>query len=75
MAFHAAMTADGATDPARRVFTGDRPYDDVFGAKNADLRAELMSGSGVPSYAAVEPDAIIARLADLRPLLESWSAA
>jgi putative hydrolase of the HAD superfamily len=73
-AFRAAMTAVGVTDPARCIFVGDRPYDDVYGAKNAGLRAVLMRGSDVPSHAAAEPDAIIERLADLRPLLESWSA-
>jgi putative hydrolase of the HAD superfamily len=73
-AFQAAMTAIGASDPACCVYVGDRPYDDVFGAKNFGLRAVLMQGSDVPPYAAADPDAVIARLADLRPLLESWSA-
>jgi putative hydrolase of the HAD superfamily len=74
-AFRSAMTAVGVTDPARSVFVGDRPYDDVYGAKNAGLRAVLMQGSDVPPYANAKPDAVIARLADLRPLIESWSLA
>jgi putative hydrolase of the HAD superfamily len=73
-AFRAAMTAIGVTDPARCIFVGDRPYDDVFGAKNAGLRAVLLQGSDVSPYAAAEPDAIVNRLADLRPLIETWSA-
>lgn len=73
-AFRAALAAVGATDAARCVFVGDRPYDDVFGAKNAGLRAVLLPGSDVPPYAAAQPDAVINRLADLRPLIEAWSA-
>lgn len=34
-AFRAAMDAVGATDPASCVFVGDRPYDDIHGAKSA----------------------------------------
>ena len=37
-AFRAAMAAVGVTDPAACVFVGDRPYDDVFGAKRAGMR-------------------------------------
>jgi len=71
-AFRAAMTAVGVTDPARCVFVGDRPYDDVHGAKSAGMRAVLVPNSDVPAYAAAEPDAVISRLADLRPLVEAW---
>jgi putative hydrolase of the HAD superfamily len=74
-AFRAAMAAVGVTDPASCVFVGDRPYDDVHGAKRAGMRAVLVPHSDVPPYEAAEPDAVIARLADLRPLLESWSTA
>jgi putative hydrolase of the HAD superfamily len=73
-AFQAAMAAIGVSDPQRCVFVGDRPYDDVYGAKSAGLRAVLLQGSAVPPYAAANPDAIITRLADLRPVLESWNA-
>jgi len=71
-AFQAAMTAIGVTDPARCVFVGDRPFDDVHGAKSAGMRAVLIPNSDVPQYAAAEPDAVISRLSDLAPLLESW---
>jgi putative hydrolase of the HAD superfamily len=72
--FRAAMAAVGVADPARCVFVGDRPYDDVYGAQRAGMRAVLVPHSDVPPYAAAEPDAIVDRISDLRPLLESWSA-
>jgi len=71
-AFRAAMAAVGAGDPAACVFVGDRPYDDVYGAKQAGLRAVLVANSDVPAFADAEPDAVITRLADLAPLIETW---
>jgi len=72
LAFRAAMAAIGVSDPAHCVFVGDRPYDDVFGAKSAGMRAVLMPNSDVPPYDGAVPDAVISRLADLGPLIESW---
>ena len=49
-AFRAAMTAVGATDPSRCVFVGDRPWDDIHGAKSVGMRAVLVPhsrGTGV----------------------------
>jgi putative hydrolase of the HAD superfamily len=74
-AFGAAMAAIGVSDPGGCVFVGDRPYDDVFGAKRAGMRAVLVPNSDVPPCETAVPDAIISELADLRPLIESWSAA
>lgn len=71
-AFRAAMAAVGAADPRRCVFVGDRPFDDVHGAQQAGMRAVLMPNSDVPPFAAAVPDAVISRLAELRPLVESW---
>jgi putative hydrolase of the HAD superfamily len=71
-AFRAAMRAIGVTDPASCVFVGDRPYDDVHGAKRAGMRAVLVPNSDVPAYSGAEPDAVIARLADLLGHLDSW---
>jgi putative hydrolase of the HAD superfamily len=71
-AFLAAMAAVGVTDPAACVFVGDRPYDDVFGAKRAGLRAVLVPNSDVPAWPEAEPDAVIGRLADLAPLIDAW---
>ena len=42
-AFRAAMAAVGETDPAACVFVGDRPYDDIHGAKSAGMRAVLIT--------------------------------
>jgi putative hydrolase of the HAD superfamily len=71
-AFLAAMAAVGADDPSACVFVGDRPYDDVYGAKQAGLRAVLVANSDVPAFAGAEPDAVISRLADLAPLIDAW---
>jgi len=71
-AFRAAMAAVEITDPARCVFVGDRPFDDVHGAQQAGMRAVLVPNSDVPPYAAAVPDAVISRLADLPAVLASW---
>jgi putative hydrolase of the HAD superfamily len=71
-AFRAAMNAVGVTDPAACVFVGDRPFDDVYGAKRAGMRAVLVPNSDVPECPDAEPDAVISRLADLGPLIEGW---
>jgi len=72
-AFRAAMKAIGESDPAACVFVGDRPYDDIHGAKSAGMRAVLIANSAVPAYAAAEPDAVITRLAELPGHLDRWS--
>lgn len=74
-AFRAAMAAVGAADPAACVFVGDRPYDDVYGAKQVGMRAVLVPHSDVPGFDGTQPDAVIARLADLAPLIDAWQAA
>ena len=71
--FRAAMAAVGETDPAACVFVGDRPYDDIHGAKSAGMRAVLVANSDVPAFEAAEPDAVITRLADLLPYVDRWS--
>jgi putative hydrolase of the HAD superfamily len=73
-AFRAAMAAIGVTDPASCVFVGDRPYDDVHGAKRAGMRAVLIPNSDVPAFSGAEPDAVICRLAELLGHLDSWGA-
>jgi len=72
LAFEAAMAAVSVTDPASCVFVGDRPYDDVFGAKSIGMRAVLIPNSDVPPYEEAVPDAVISRLSDLAPLIDSW---
>ncbi|HEY2287746.1 MAG TPA: HAD hydrolase-like protein, partial [Streptosporangiaceae bacterium] len=59
--------------PAACVFVGDRPYDDIHGAKSAGMRAVLVANSDVPAFEAAEPDAIITRLADLLPCIDRWT--
>ena len=71
-AFRAAMAAVGVSDPAACVFVGDRPFDDIHGAKSAGLRAILIPHSDVPPYARAEPDAIIGRLSELTSVIEAW---
>jgi FMN hydrolase / 5-amino-6-(5-phospho-D-ribitylamino)uracil phosphatase len=75
-AFRTAMDAVGATDPARCVYVGDRPYDDISGAKGAGMRAVLVPHSDIPAVQQVpvdvHPDAVLQRLADLPELLADW---
>jgi putative hydrolase of the HAD superfamily len=71
-AFRAAMRAIGATDPASCVFVGDRPYDDVHGAKSAGMRAVLVPNSSVPAFDGARPDAVIGRLGELLGHLDTW---
>ncbi len=75
-AFHAAMAAVGVADPARCVYVGDRPYDDISGAKGAGMRAVLVPHSDIPAAQQVpvdiRPDGVIQRLADLPTLLADW---
>jgi putative hydrolase of the HAD superfamily len=76
VAFAAAMDAVGVTDPARCVFVGDRPYDDIHGARTAGMRAVLVPHSEIPAHQQVstdaEPDAVLDRLADLPSVVARW---
>jgi putative hydrolase of the HAD superfamily len=72
-AFRAAMNAIGESDPAACVFVGDRPFDDISGAKGAGMRAVLITNSDVPGYEAAEPDATITRLSELMGYIDRWS--
>jgi putative hydrolase of the HAD superfamily len=73
-AFQAAMAAVGEHDPAACVFVGDRPYDDIHGAKSAGMRAVLVPNSDVPAFEAAVPDAVITGLAELLPYIDAWAA-
>lgn len=76
-AFRAAMRAVGVSDPTRVVFVGDRPYDDIAGAKDVGMRAVLVPHSDIPvdqrGPVTTEPDAVVQRLVDLLPLIERWA--
>jgi putative hydrolase of the HAD superfamily len=78
-AFRAAMAAVGVRDPARVVFVGDRPYEDIHGAKSVGMRAVLVPHSRIPEDqrgpVEGEADAIISVLLDLVPLVDEWNAA
>jgi putative hydrolase of the HAD superfamily len=73
-AFAAVLAALGVSDPANAVFVGDRPFDDIFGAKRAGMRAVLRPNPAVPGHD-IEPDASIVLLSELPPLVERWASA
>jgi putative hydrolase of the HAD superfamily len=73
-AFLAAMAAVEAADPSRCVFVGDRPWDDIHGAKRLGMRAVLLPNAGVPPFDDAAPDAVITRLSELPGLIEDWAA-
>jgi putative hydrolase of the HAD superfamily len=71
-AFLAVLDAVEVEEPARAVFVGDRPFDDISGAKAAGLKAVLRANGSVPDYD-VEPDAVIQRLPEVVDLVRRWS--
>jgi len=75
-AFAAALDAVGAADPARCVYVGDRPFDDIWGAHHAGLRAVLLPHSRIPAeqvgHTEGEPDAVIQSLDELPGIVRSW---
>jgi putative hydrolase of the HAD superfamily len=71
--FRAVLAALGGVDPGRAVFVGDRPLDDISGAKGMGMRAVLLPNDVVPAFD-VTPDATIERLGDLLPWIERWGA-
>ncbi|MCB1002819.1 MAG: HAD family hydrolase [Acidimicrobiales bacterium] len=70
--FRAALDALDVADPARAVFVGDRPLDDISGAQGVGMRAVLRPNGAVPGHD-VEPDATIASLPELLVLVDAWS--
>jgi putative hydrolase of the HAD superfamily len=77
-AFRAAMTAVGVTQPERVVFVGDRPFDDVHGAKEVGFRAVLVPHSEIPhdqrGHVEGDPDAVVQHLGDLLGFVDAWNA-
>ena len=75
-AFSAALEAVGATDPGRCVYVGDRLFDDVWGARNAGLRAVHLPHSAIPleqvGHTEGVPDAVIQALDELPAVLGPW---
>jgi putative hydrolase of the HAD superfamily len=76
-AFAKALEVVGAADPARCVYVGDRLFDDVWGARNAGLRAVHLPHSNIPpeqvGHSVGEPDAVIQDLSELPELVENWT--
>ncbi len=77
-AFRAAMAAVGVSDPARCVYVGDRPYEDVHGAQRVGMRAVLVPHSDIPAVQQVpvdvHPDGVAHRLLDVLDLVDGWNA-
>lgn len=70
--FRAALEAVGVSDPARAVFVGDRPLDDIHGAQQVGMRAVLRPNPLVPG-SDVTPDGVIDALPELVALVDGWS--
>jgi putative hydrolase of the HAD superfamily len=75
-AFRAALAAVGVDDPARAVFVGDRPYDDIHGAKAVGMRAILVPHSAIPEgqkgHVEGDPDAVVQRLGEVLDVVDAW---
>ena len=76
-AFRAAMRAVSVDDPARCVYVGDRPWEDVHGAQQVGLRAILVPHSDIPADQQVRvearPDGIAYQLLDVLALVDGWA--
>ncbi|MBM7770272.1 putative hydrolase of the HAD superfamily [Actinokineospora baliensis] len=75
-AFEAAMAAVGVDDPADCVYVGDRPYDDISGAKAVGMRTIFVPHSDIPLAqqvpVEVTPDAVVQRLSELPAVVDRW---
>jgi putative hydrolase of the HAD superfamily len=78
-AFRAAMAAVDVDDPAGCVYVGDRPFEDVHGARRVGMRAVLVPHSDIPLAqqvpVEVHPDAVAHRLLDVLDHVDAWQAA
>lgn len=70
-AFEAVLGPLGVVDPTRVVFVGDRPYDDIHGAREVGMRTVLRPNPLVPDYP-VEPDATVTSLLELVDVVTRW---
>jgi putative hydrolase of the HAD superfamily len=77
-AFLAALDAVGVTDPARVVFVGDRPWDDIHGAQQVGMRAVWVPHSVLPVGQQVDvdvtPDAVVEHIGEVLDLVRRWNA-
>ena len=72
-AFHAVLRDLDVADSSRAVFVGDRPWDDIHGARSVGMHAVLRYNSEVPGHD-VEPDAVIERLTELPAIVDRLGA-
>jgi len=76
LAFEAAATAVGVTDPTRCVYVGDRLFDDIWGAHQAGMRAIHVPHSTIPveqhGHTEGEPDAFAHALAEIPDIVRRW---
>jgi HAD superfamily hydrolase (TIGR01509 family) len=68
--FQALLDAIGTT-AERAVFVGDRPHDDISGAKAVGMRTVWIRNELVPAYD-VEADATIDELSELLYVIDGW---
>jgi putative hydrolase of the HAD superfamily len=77
-AFRAALDAVEVEDPSTAVFVGDRPFDDIHGAKQAGMRAVLVPHSAIPDsqkgHIEGDPDEVVDRLIDLLAVVDRWNS-
>ena len=74
-AFRAALRAVDVAEPGQAVFVGDRPFDDIHGAKQVGMHAVLLPHSDIPDVqkgpVEGEADAVIQRLGDLVAVVDA----
>ena len=63
--FRAALDALAVDDPGTALFVGDRPFDDIKGAKTVGMKAVLRPNPAVGNTRGPEPDAVIHRLPEV----------
>jgi putative hydrolase of the HAD superfamily len=70
------MQAVGVAEPDACVFVGDRLFDDIYGARNAGMRAVHLPHSDIPvtqvGHTRGEPDAVISGCPTLPSVIEPW---
>ncbi len=78
LAFRAALDAVGVQDPARAVFVGDRPFDDIWGASSVGMRTILLPHSDIPAeqigHTVADADAVVSSLSEIPAVVARWRA-
>jgi len=59
-------------EPRHAVMVGDRPWDDISGARSVGMRTVLRPNPFAPDVEGIEPDARIDSLPALVPLVRAW---